>query len=1097
MFLVSRARKEMIMQMKSHRRNCSVPVPGPVGKIQVFVLAACLLPAIQARCADVVIDAHQTFQTIRGWGHGGGILGGTEGPDTLLDPAVAGPVNFQYLDYLADDLGLTGTRTTEVGPRIDGTGSDDGDCDVVDWNLFESDTFSAADATNLLHYQNHILAEGFQPSFYSSTGYPTDASASKPWVMNHPGERAQQIWANALYLKTNFGINISYGVIFNEPGMAYNILADDIKALGPRFITNGLTTQVQYAEAVAPQTDWGYLTPVQNDPDLWPYVGRISYHNYGTADPYRTFLRDYGLAKGLTTAQTEMGNPTFDDLYDDLTLAGISYWEMGYSGNVTLVPNAGLCSFTPSSTYFRLRQVIHYVRPGAVRIGCLSSDPTLHVLAFTTNGAVTTIIENTGATQTVNLSGLPPGAYGLSQSPSGATAFQELGLRTVGADGTLTLTNVIGNSEVVTLYPYSGPNHPPTLMTWVSNPGYLAAPTNTATLSVTANDAELDPLTYRWSVSNQPPGANALLVAPANATTAVSGLTIPGTYVFDIAVRDPYNTTSRQLYLNVYASNPPPVLGQTGFRIAAPYGLIFGPPGATTHAMVELPTSSATLQAGISDLANSDFTGRGTWSLRSQPAGANAGVGGTTYIFVSIRAAVTNMTVPGDYVFQVNITNPGHPDLTAQIVCTVHNATATPVINSITASPPGLTLPASVTQLSAVTSGSTNQPLRHWWAVTTTPPGAHPLFNHEGTTNTLVSNLVLPGSYTFTLRAFDDLHETTQNKTLTVSPTPGAPVITNAAAGSVIVGLPFKYTLAASNNPTGFNAGVLPAGLIFSNGVISGNPSIVGNYNIQLSATNANGIGYGNLALTVGLPLPVITSPPNADGLVNRAFYYTIQSTNVATIFGAAGLPGGLTLNPATGAITGTPTNSGVYSVALTASNSTGQTTNNLNLVIYNGVAPAPVITSALSAAGAVGVGFYYAITATNNPTGFFAIRLPSGLSFNPANGEITGAPLLAGMFNITLRAANAGGTGGTNLVLNIGGEPAPRLGAAVAQNGLELSFLALVTHHYSVEWNNQLNGTNWEDLVSGLIGNGMTNTIIDMTTNQSERYYRLQILTP
>jgi hypothetical protein len=150
-----------------------------------------------------------------------------------------------------------------------------------------------------------------------------------------------------------------------------------------------------------------------------------------------------------------------------------------------------------------------------------------------------------------------------------------------------------------------------------------------------------------------------------------------------------------------------------------------------------------------------------------------------------------------------------------------------------------------------------------------------------------------------------------------------------------------------------------------------------------------------------------------------------------------------------------------------------------------------------LSAAGAVGVGFYYAITATNNPTGFFAIRLPSGLSFNPANGEITGAPLLAGMFNITLRAANAGGTGGTNLVLNIGGEPAPRLGAAVAQNGLELSFLALVTHHYSVEWNNQLNGTNWEDLVSGLIGNGMTNTIIDMTTNQSERYYRLQILTP
>ena len=85
----------------------------------------------------------------------------------------------------------------------------------------------------------------------------------------------------------------------------------------------------------------------------------------------------------------------------------------------------------------------------------------------------------------------------------------------------------------------------------------------------------------------------------------------------------------------------------------------------TTHANIELPTSSVTLQAGISDLANSDFTGRGTWSIVSQPAGANAGIsGGTVYIFVSIRANVTNMTVPGDYVFQLIVTNPAPPNLT-------------------------------------------------------------------------------------------------------------------------------------------------------------------------------------------------------------------------------------------------------------------------------------------------------------------------------------------------------------------------------------------------------------------------------------------------
>ena len=134
-----------------------------------------------------------------------------------------------------------------------------------------------------------------------------------------------------------------------------------------------------------------------------------------------------------------------------------------------------------------------------------------------------------------------------------------------------------------------------------------------------------------------------------------------------------------------------------------------------------------------------------------------------------------------------------------------------------------------------MTSGSTNQPLRHWWCVKTVPAGAHPQFDHQGATNTTVSNLNLPGNYTFTLRAFDDIHMTTQDKTITVSAAPGAPVITSAAAASVIVGTPFTYTITASGSPTGFGATNLPPGLTFSNGVISGTPTIVGTYNIQIS----------------------------------------------------------------------------------------------------------------------------------------------------------------------------------------------------------------------------------------------------------------------
>jgi hypothetical protein len=1063
-----------------------------------IVFAGLLFFDRRAHCADVVINSVQTFQTIAGWGHGGGVLGGTANAESMLPATIADPVNYQYLDFLTDDLGLTGTRTWEVGPRIDGTGTDAGDCDVVDWNLFEADTFSAQDAAYLLHYQNRILAVGFQPSFYSSPGYPTHASDQKPWVMNHPGERAQQIWSSALYLKTNFGINIDYGVIYNEPSFTTVILADDAKALGPRFISHGLSTRVQYPEAVAPQNNWNYITQALNDPDLWQNIGRISFHNYGTADPYRAYMRDFANAKGLTTAQTEMGNPTFDDLFSDLTLAGVSYWEVAYSANATLVPNVGLTAFTPSPTYFRLRQLMHYVRPGAVRINALSSDPSVRVLAFLQNRGVTTVIENnSGSALTINLSALPQGTYGVSKAGSGASSFQELGIRTVRADGFLTLTNVAGGSAVTTVYPYSGTNQPPTIEVWGASPGYVVAPTNSVTLSVTASDPELAALTYRWSITNQPLGANAVFANSNAATTVVNGLTVPGTYVFNLAVSDGTNISSKQLYLAVYDTNPPPVLGQTGFRIAAPYGLVFGNPSGTTHAVIERPTSSVILQAGISDLASSSFNGRGTWSLVSQPVGANAGVDNTVYVFVSLRANATNMTAPGDYLFQINVTNPGQPDLTAQILCTVKPASSPPVISSITATPASATSPANSLQLSAITSGSTNQPLRHWWCVKTGPAGAEPQFDHQGTTNTTVSNLNLPGNYTFTLRVFDDLHETIQDKTISVIAAPGAPVINSAAAANVIAGTSFSYTITASGSPTGFSAMNLPPGMTFSNGVISGTPAVVGTHDILLAATNASGVGYGNLQLTVKLPLPVITSSALADGLVNVAFNYTIQATPVPTSFSASGLPAGLGLNSLTGAITGTNTTGGTFDVTIVANNSTGSATNALTIAIDNGVAPAPIISSALTATGSLSASFNYQIAATNYPTSFFVIGLPSGLSFDPASGRIFGIPAVTGNFAVTLRALNRNGTGGANLSLTINPEPPPKIDSVSIQNGVALAFLTMTNRVYAVEWSTNLLNASWISLTGGIIGDGGTQTVVDPTTNDLTRFYRLKVTVP
>src|SRR5262249_13011863 len=148
---------------------------------------------------------------------GGGVLGHVGGTYDMLDTTVANPLNYQVLDYLVDDLGLTGSRTWEVGPRIDGTGMDHGDCDSIDWSEFQSGSLPRHLADYLIYYNNRVQAAGFKPSFYSSPGYPTHATDQKPWIMFHPGERAQQIWASARYMKDSLGIDVSYDVIYNEP----------------------------------------------------------------------------------------------------------------------------------------------------------------------------------------------------------------------------------------------------------------------------------------------------------------------------------------------------------------------------------------------------------------------------------------------------------------------------------------------------------------------------------------------------------------------------------------------------------------------------------------------------------------------------------------------------------------------------------------------------------------------------------------------------------------------------------------------------------------------------------------------------------------
>jgi len=172
---------------------------------------------------------------------------------------------------------------------------------------------------------------------------------------------------------------------------------------------------------------------------------------------------------------------------------------------------------------------------------------------------------------------------------------------------------------------------------------------------------------------------------------------------------------------------------------------------------------------------------------------------------------------------------------------------------------------------------------------------------------------------------------------LTLSITSSVPVITSALSANGKQGNNFTYTIRGSNNPTNFTAVGLPDGLNLNpaTGVISGPPIVSGVFPITITASNQFGGDLKVLTLTLASALPAITSPRTASGTENESgFSYTIRASNSPTSYGASNLPAGLTLDPATGVISGTPWYGGVFTVPVWAVNAWGTGSTNVVMTI-------------------------------------------------------------------------------------------------------------------------------------------------------------------
>ena len=274
-------------------------------------------------------------------------------------------------------------------------------------------------------------------------------------------------------------------------------------------------------------------------------------------------------------------------------------------------------------------------------------------------------------------------------------------------------------------------------------------------------------------------------------------------------------------------------------------------------------------------------------------------------------------------------------------------------------------------------------------------------------------------------------HQTDQNFTLTVV-CGGCVTVTAPIVNTGTINTPFSQTFTQSGGAapiTWSESGALPAGLTFntSTGVLSGTPTQAGTFPITVTATDASGcIGTAPYTLTIVCNSITVTNPVVNTGIVNVPFSQTFTQAGglgPTTFSTASALPAGLTLS-SSGVLSGTPTQTGSFTIVVTASDAHCSGSNTSSPYHLTIACQLVTVTNPVVNTGTVNVAFSQTFTAGNAiaPVTFTlnSGTLPAGITLNPSTGVLSGTPTQTGSFPITIKATDVNSCTGTGPIYTL-----------------------------------------------------------------------------